>query len=52
MKVPKMLDGTLCEICGKRIQENEPCSWLKTKRKLQKTVWFHLKCYENLKKKG
>ena len=52
MKKPVMLDGTLCLICHKRIQPNEPCDWTKTKKKPQKTLWFHTKCYENLKKKG
>lgn len=52
MKVPTMLDGTLCQICGKRIQPDEPSDWVKTKRKPQKILWIHRKCYENLKKKG
>ena len=58
MREPKILDGTLCQICGKRIHlkydgtVEEPCDWVKTKKKPQKILWFHRKCYENLKKKG
>lgn len=58
MKKPKVLDGTLCQICGKRIETDffgdtkEPCEWVKTKKKPQKTLWFHRKCYEKELKKG
>lgn len=52
MKIPINLNDTMCQICDKPIEPNEPFGWVKNKDKSQKIVFFHIKCYEKIKKKG
>ena len=47
MKMPK---DTICFICGKPIKTDE--NYEVSKEKRGKNIYFHKKCYENLKKKG
>ena len=47
MKIPK---DTVCFVCGKPIKTDETYEFLKPKGR--KKMFFHKKCYENLKKKG
>lgn len=49
MKQPILMDGALCQICGKRILPEEQWGWVKTKKPVR-TLFFHMKCYKNLKK--
>lgn len=49
MNEPKLINGALCQICGKHIQYDEQWGWLKTKKPV-KTLFFHMECYKNLRK--
>ena len=49
MSEPKLIPNARCQICGKGIDYDEWWGWVKTKKPVR-TLFFHMKCYKNLKK--
>lgn len=49
MKNPKLIPNALCHICGKPILPDDLWGWVRTKKPVR-TLFFHMKCYKNLKK--